>query len=96
MSGDHYEMIGKVAFGLSRPGGGCTGCMGVNNAWTPRWFKKGVIFAPPPPFKGPKCLRGAGVKDFTWAPPMVKTNLFLCNREHTGYSMALQGSVTIA
>ena len=33
MSGDHYEMISKVA-------------------------------------SGPKCSRGVGVKDCTWAPPM--------------------------
>ena len=32
ISGDHYEMTGKVAFGMSRPGGGCTGCVGVNIA----------------------------------------------------------------
>ena len=34
--------------------------------------KNGVVFAPPPPlFEGPKCLRGVGVKDCTWAPPMT-------------------------
>ena len=32
ISGDHYEMIGKVAFGVSRPGGGCAVCVGVNIA----------------------------------------------------------------
>ena len=37
MSEDHYEMIGKVAFGVNRPRGGCTGCVGVNIAWTVRW-----------------------------------------------------------
>ena len=25
---------------------------------------------PPPPSGGPKCIRGVGVKDCTWAPPM--------------------------
>ena len=34
--------------------------------------KKGVFFGPSHPhaFKRPKCLRGVGVKDCTWAPPM--------------------------
>ena len=35
MSEDHYEVISEVALGVNRPGGGCTGCMGVNIAWTP-------------------------------------------------------------
>ena len=73
MSGDHYEMIGKVAFGVSRPGGGCTGSVGVNIAWWHRGgSKKGEIFGPSPPSK--KCLRGVGAKDFTWAPPMMASN----------------------
>ena len=49
MSGDHYEMIGKVAFGVSRPAGGYTGCVGVNIAWTQRWFKeRGDFWSQPP------------------------------------------------
>ena len=79
MSGDHYEMNSKVPLGVNRPAGGCTGCVGVNIAWTPRWFKeRGGCWSyapptpphPPTPFKGPKCLRGVGVKDGTWVPPM--------------------------
>ena len=32
--------------------------------------KKGVVL-PPHPFKGPKCLRGVGVKECTWASPCL-------------------------
>ena len=50
MSGDHYEMINKVALGAHRPGGGCAGCVGVNIAGTPRWLRETGDFwsyAPP-------------------------------------------------
>ena len=79
MSGDHYEMISKVAFGVSKPGGGCTGCMGVNIACTPRWFKeRGVFWSQPPtphptPTPPQRAKRGIGVKDCTWAPPILRT-----------------------
>ena len=61
MSGDHYEMISKVALAMNRRGGGCTGCMGVNIAWTPRCFReKGwfLVLCPPPPFQGAKMFKG--------------------------------------
>ena len=52
----------KVAFAVSEPGGGCTGCVGVNIAWTPRWFKESANFwsrpPPPPPFQGAKMFKG--------------------------------------
>ena len=70
-----------TTLGVNRPGGGCTGCMGVNIAWTPQWFRERGGFwsyaphpptpAPPPPLQGAKCLRGVRVKDRTWAPPLV-------------------------
>ena len=56
LSADHYEMIGKVAFCVSKPGGGCTGCVAVNFSQRP-WFKYRVFFwshppPPPPPSRG--------------------------------------------
>ena len=65
-------MNNKVSLGVSGPGGGCTGCVGPNIPWTPRRLEEGVVFGPCPPlplFERPKCLRGVGVKDCTWAPP---------------------------
>ena len=50
ISGYHYEMVSKVAFGVSRSGGGCTGCMGVDTACLLRWVKeRGVFWSQPPP-----------------------------------------------
>ena len=60
ISGDHCEMISKVAFGVSRPGGGYTGCVGVNVVCIPQWFKERGVFWSPPPFKGPKCVGVSG------------------------------------
>ena len=40
MSGGHYEMFGTVAFGVSKPGGGCKGCVGAKIAWIPRCCKQ--------------------------------------------------------
>ena len=60
------------------------GCVGVNIAWTPRWFRERGCFLsyaphPRPPFKGLKCFRGFGVKDCSWAPPMPPAiSLFPC------------------
>ena len=71
-------MNGKVSLGVSRPAGGCTRCVGPNISWT-RWLEEGGGFLPPPPplFEGPKCLRGVGVKDCTWAPPMGEKGVFV-------------------
>jgi hypothetical protein len=59
MSGDHYGIINNVAFGVSRPGGGCTRCMGVNITWTLRWFKERGEF-------GSHHTPLSGVKLFKW------------------------------
>ena len=46
MIGDHYEMIGKVAFGGSRVGGDCMGCVGANIATVVQ--RKGCFLVPAP------------------------------------------------
>ena len=61
MCGDHYKMISKVGLGVNRPGGGCRRCVGVNIAWTPRWFRERGVFrsyAPPSPLQRAKMFQG--------------------------------------
>ena len=49
-----------VTLGLHKPGGGCTGCAGVTNAWLPRWFRERRGFwSYPPSLKRPNILRVA-------------------------------------
>ena len=46
---------------MSRLGGGCTGCVGVNIAWIPWWFKERGDFwsqPPPRPLQGAKMFKG--------------------------------------
>ena len=44
-------MISKASLGLNTPGPGYTGCVGVNVAQIPRWFKEMDGFWPyAPPF----------------------------------------------
>ena len=57
---------------------GCEYCLDNTMVQRKGWF---LVPAPPPPyptptplFKGPNCLRGVGVKDCTWAPPVLRTN----------------------
>ena len=69
MSGDDYEMISKVAMGVNRPGEGCTGCVGVNIAREPRWFRERAglwSYALPPPIPHPPALQGAKMFKGCW------------------------------
>ena len=72
-------MIGKVAFGVSRLGGGCMGCTGVHIACIPCWLKQRGDFwsQHPPPLQGAKMCKGVGVKDCTWAPLHVLVHVFV-------------------
>ena len=77
MSGDHHEMISKFALSVNRPGGGCTGCVGVNIAWTPRWFTVRAGFwsyAPPLLLQGAKMFKlcwGQGLHPAFLGVPIV-------------------------
>ena len=58
---DHTCACGKVMKGVGRPGGGCTGCVGVNIACTPRWCKERGDFWSQPPSLPPPLSRGQTV-----------------------------------
>ena len=58
-----------------RPGGGCTGCVGVNIAWTPRWFRERgwfLVLCPHPSLQGAKMFQGCRVQGLhLGAPPSL-------------------------
>ena len=90
MSGDHYEMISKVAFGVSRLGGGCTGCVGVNIAYIPRWFKERGDFGPsPPPLQGAQMFKGCRGQGLRLGTPHGNVCLPLLWASHPCQSVSL-------
>ena len=92
MSGDHYEMISKVALGVNRPGGGCTGCVGVNIAERPQWFRKRGGFwshAPPPPLQGAKMFKGCQGQGLHRGAPMVRLESPTSGARNTSVALAV-------